>query len=276
MIVHYVKSPPPIRILIMGDLHYAVRDRAAWALFEMFRRTWLKGAPGDHLISLGDLVEFATVGKWLDLAEDSDGVLHTPNEDELDAEIQGTRALLARWRREHPTAEITALGGNHEYRLARFAAASARPLLSLQGAFNIPQLWDLPGQSISYTPYGRGKVLPYGPQGLWVTHGTKTGAHPAKTELNLWHRPGVSGHCHRGDEYGRRGPQGWMYWKVSPCLCRLDPTGTWAINPSWDQGWIVGEYHPDSQHLNLEIVRVSAGRLVWREHTWSVDEDAAA
>jgi hypothetical protein len=105
--------------------------------------------------------------------------------------------------------------------------------------------------------------LPYGKQGLVLTHGEYT---TAKAELETYLQPGISGHLHRQEYSGLRFRNEWLEWSTNPCLCTLEPH--WKTHPDWVNGFMVLEFFPEVNYLSRDTVLVEheadESRIRWR------------
>lgn len=252
------------RVLIVGDIHWAVRDETALSLFESFRRDWKP----DEIFITGDAVEFRGISHFMNYSFDDHGNPVRPNPDEIREEVTGIRTLFATWRQDHPQARIHMMSGNHEDRLAKYLVSRAPDLISLPGAFSIPLLFDLPKLQIGWSPYRQGVILPYGgPRGLMLQHGS---TNSAQAELNQYRRPGISGHIHKHQTAQYRDWDGSIVrWMTHGCLTNLHPD--WCATPHWEHGFGLVEWNRATDSWSAKHVPIRNGGIIWDAQSWDTN-----
>lgn len=262
------------RVVVLSDLHYrtyiskewdeaaggwrssikTAHDERALEVALQFMRDWQP----DAIYLNGDLLDCAQLSRFEKEPGDEEG---------LEADIQGLRAILSRIRREHPRAAMHYLLGNHEDRLARYLRSNAAALRWVTG-LDWHVLLDSKGLNLPIYPYKeRVSVLP----GVFeITHGDKVAQKSGYTahkmlELGV---SGVSGHVHRLGAIYKTDRRGTTAWFEGGCLCRLDPE--YAANPNWQQGMTLVYVDRVNQRFHVDLLPIINGRIVYSGQVWEV------
>lgn len=194
-------------------------------------------------------------------------------------------ALLAQELRDAaPAARIVWLAGNHEERLSNYILDNAKAAFGLKRAsdrwpvLSMPHLCHFDAFDIEYLEgYPANRFVLN--DGLQFIHGDRTGppGTVAAKYLHRTHRSTVFGHIHTHDEAEVTNEDGWQVWAGSAgCLCRVDGvvpsthSGNTSsgqpvvVHESWQQGFFVGEWKPDSRAFTVEHVAIRHGWARWR------------
>lgn len=205
----------------LSDTHNPYHDAETLSLVERL----LLDVEFQHLIYPGDVNDFYQISQFN----------KNPNRvDNLQQDIDSTKAMFYRHNKLFPAAEKILLGGNHEDRLRAFLWSSASALSSLR-ALSLPELFKLDDYGIKYVPYEQGLMIN---NSFLVLHGTIASIHSGYTAKRMYEKHGGCGltaHCHRGGSFYKRDRFGTWGWWENFCLCHLNPD--WIKNPNWVQGF---------------------------------------
>jgi len=166
-------------IAVIPDLHIPYHDN------DLLEKALAVSKGKDVIVMLGDLIDAYTVS---DFSKDP------ARKSTLQDEVDQATVLLARIRRENPTAEIHFIAGNHEERIARYIINNA-PAFSDMRELKLPVLLKLDEQNIEY--HARSGFNKWGCR---FKHGDlvrgKSG-YTARGEMEAHRCSGFSGHTHR-------------------------------------------------------------------------------
>lgn len=242
--------------ILYGDIHKPYTDLAAeQVLFGIIRE-----AQPDLIVNMGDATDCYTISRFL-----TDPTRLQNLQDDLDA----TRAHVHQVAQLAPQARRILLGGNHEDRLRKTiwdlpgAARELAKLRVFQKAMTWPNLLDLDAigwEWIDYTKQPAPNIIPR----LVLKHGDvvrKWSAWTAKAEWEKHARSGASGHTHRLGTFYHRDLNGSHVWHETGCLCNLDPE--YVRQPDWQHGCLVVTYSEDWFHI--AVVYIENGKAMWRQ-----------
>jgi hypothetical protein len=258
---HERKVTGEVRILVGSDFHSQYVDPFALACF----LETAKDVQPDIIVLNGDVVEFSGAGRWskrpgLNLA--------------LQSEIDFCRREILRACREAcPDAQIDWVVGNHEDRLTRFLADTARPLAGLD-CLQFEKLFSLDplevnlvfGDSFLATTVGEQREdvnrtwKVYG--GCYVVaHHTPGGQNPGKKQLQRFGMSGTSGHTHKASLYAEpslASPH--RDWSVTGMMAGQIVGRSYRDMPSgWTNGFVLATVLPDKGVVFQEPASIKAG-----------------
>ena len=214
-------SKEPKTVMTLFDTHNPFQDEQTMGLVERFMA---KTMP-DFLIYGGDANDFYPISTF---------DKNPSRINNLQADLNNTRAMFARHRVILPETEMFLLAGNHCDRLQRFLWSEAPALASLK-SLQIEELLTLKEYGIKFIPYEQGLMIN---DVFLVLHGDIASIHSGYTAKRMYEKHGgcgISGHCHRGGSFYKRDRFGTWGWWEGFCLCHLNPD--WIKNPNWVQGF---------------------------------------
>lgn len=208
-------------VAIINDTHNPFQDAKTLGLVEAF----LEELQPDYLIHNGDANDFYQISVF-----DKDPA----RVEELQSDVNNTRAMFQRFRKTLPNARMFLIEGNHENRWQKFLWTKA-PELSSLNCLTIPELFSLKEYEIELVPYEAGLMIN---ELFLVLHGDIASIHSGYTAKRMYEKHGGCGicaHCHRGGSFYKRDRFGEWGWWENFCLCSLYPD--WIQNPNWTQGF---------------------------------------
>lgn len=255
-------------VVIANDFHIPFHDEAALALLKRF----LKRERPEWLILNGDLVDF-----WEISAFD-----RTPRTGPtLAEEVRAGRKVLIAFRRLLPSARITWIEGNHEFRLRKYLIQHAPELYGLSG-LSVPELFGLKDLRIEYVA-GSAQASRFTDTfikvgQLYVGHWTKMARHGGYAAKGLVDEKGVSllqGHTHRFGAHARTTVDGSVFLGIenaSMCARRA----SYVARPNWQLGFSLVYLEPLSGRFQWYPVLIGRHGFLWkgrhfryREHSLS-------
>jgi len=249
----------------IGDTHSLLCDPFSWLSLLEFA----EHAQPDAVLWVGDHVDGSEISRHPKVPGFTVSL-----QEELDCQ----RAMMVEMRERCPRARFVLVPDNHFWaRMVSYLTQVAPALANLR-SMRIDQLLDLADLDVELAPSGS-FLAPGEDQRpalrLWdrvlVTHGTRTGAHPAHAELHSWGESGVSGHVHRhqlaiGSTFALRDRQ-WLCLPggVIDAAARHYVPGPF---PAWSRGW--GVLETCGKALQLTPVPVSGGAAM--AHGWYLEQ----
>lgn len=190
----------------------------------------------DRLYLMGDQVNMTGVSKY-----DPAPNYHVSVMDEIHVARHIVQKIVLSARKNNKNAEIVWLDGNHEYRLQRYLASTARSIEELEvdgeQIVSIPNLFQFKQLGIKYVPYLR-SVMEKGD--VLIQHGTtvrKYAGYTAKAMIDSTGMSGISGHTHRLAFHTRTMMKKNLFWIENGSLCHQEPTPAYTTNPDWSLGF---------------------------------------
>lgn len=244
---------PNGRVLVYGDLHYCFQDDKAIDLMLEVAGDFQP----DMIVIDGDLIDNWSTSHFNKLKPD----LNT-----LKKELKAAKGHLARVRSEHPKARIIFIPANHEVRIHKYIAKSARELLPLvyddagieeTGPLSIARLLELErfGIQIAESVNGESDIDINGK--LLVGHWHKISKHSAYSAKLLIEELGgslIQAHTHRLGSHYRTWVRREVVGFENGCLCDLNCT--YKKHPNWQQGFSLVTFVRGFFHIQqAEIVR---------------------
>jgi len=227
--------------VVLSDVHCPFQDKSACRMALAFIREHRPATV--HL--LGDVADFYSISRF---------VKDPARKEDLQADLDATRAFLGQVRDAAPSARIVYSEGNHEFRLRRYLASEAKALAMLRD-LRLERLLDFESLGIRFQPQDR----PYRVGSLLFTHGQlvrKWSAASARGHFEKYGCCVIHGHSHRlGAFYHRDINDTYAAWE-NGCLCNLNPD--YVTAPDWQHGWSVVWSHRD--YFHVEQVAVVKGR----------------
>jgi hypothetical protein len=250
-----------LTILVGSDFHSQYVDPFALACF----LETAKEVQPDIIVLNGDVVEFSGAGRW----SKRPGLNLT-----LQSEIDFCRREILRACREAcPDAQIDWVVGNHEDRLTRFLADTARPLAGLD-CLQFEKLFSLDalevnlvfGDNFLATTAGERRDdvnrtwKIYG--GCYVVaHHTPGGQNPGKKQLQRFGMSGTSGHTHKASLYAEpslASPH--RDWSVTGMMAGQIVGRSYRDVPSgWTNGFVLATVIPSKGVVFQEPASIKAG-----------------
>lgn len=188
----------------------------------------------DTILLNGDIIDFFTISRFN----------KTPDNPNIQNEINTTLQILRYIRKEFPKAIIYYHWGNHEERLTKYINDHSE-LFSLD-CLKLNSL--LKFSELNIREIDGNTVMRIGD--LFLNHGHTTNASgltPAKNMLNKWHTDIAFGHLHRTDEFHFRKFDGTYINTYSiGCLCNVFPD-YWAQN-NWNHGCMIVKRLKDGKY----------------------------
>ena len=216
-----VMAKEPKTIAAIGDTHNPYHDAETLALTENILET----INPDVIVYMGDMSDFYQISTFS----------KNPNRlDNLQEDINSTKAMFRRHMAKFPKAEKYLIEGNHEYRLQSFLWNHAVALESLD-CLKVGGLYGLEEYGIKHIPYEQGLMVN---DVFLMIHSDIASIHSSYTAKRLYEKHGgcgICGHTHRGGSYYKRDRFGIWGWWENFCLCHLNPD--WIKNPNWQQGF---------------------------------------
>lgn len=241
-----------LQIMVRGDDHSQWVD--PWC-DEVFWAEAKRSQP-DVIVFNGDLFDFYQVS-----AHDKNPRRLMTMQSEIDFVVA---KFFRRARELCPNAQIEFVLGNHELRLFRYLCNEAPALASLR-CLRFDELFSLKDYEInlvarpSFLNARAGKDVDnfkrFGP--VTITHGTRTGAHPADKEFGVYGTSGISNHIHRNTIHRKRNLHGNHLWITNGAMCQLK-SGEEYISDfiDWNNGFT--RAHIDGQHFFAEYADLSS------------------
>ena len=250
-----------LRILVGSDFHSQYVDPFALACFLETARE----VQPDIIVLNGDVVEFSGAGRW----SKRPGLNLT-----LQSEIDFCRREILRACREAcPKAQIDWVVGNHEDRLTRFLADTARPLAGLD-CLQFEKLFSLDALEINLVFGDNFLATSVGEQRedvnrVWkvygdcyvVAHHTPGGQNPGKKQLQRFGMSGTSGHTHKASLYAEpslASPH--RDWSVTGMMAGQIVGRSYRDMPSgWTNGFVLATLVPSKGIVFQEPASIKAG-----------------
>jgi UDP-2,3-diacylglucosamine pyrophosphatase LpxH len=235
---------------VISDIHIPFHDRDALAVC----LEYLKDIRPNQIILNGDIIDFYSVSRF---QKDPMRI------DTLQSEIDETRALLNLLRRNHPTAEMTFIRGNHEERLEKFLIDRASALTSLR-CLSMDDLFGLSENKITFVDTG----IKVG--NIEVTHGEFARSLPgssARGHFDRTHSSVLIGHIHRLNVTRFRNQWGTHTLAENGCLCDLQPEYA-RVMTNWQQGFSVIEYSTRTGDFLVHQHAITKGEMVVGDKTY--------
>lgn len=207
-------------IAVLSDIHFPYHDPIALLAAEEVLQVYRP----QHIFLNGDILDFEEVSFY-----DKDPHRTKPLQDEIDE----ARGWLAQLRRQHPSATITYLQGNHEDRLRRWLMKH-QGLASLR-AVKLESLLGLNELKMRCIPYDKGLIH----EDVLIRHGKRCGLGAGLKNLRDSMMSGTSGHTHKLTYDAVTTPRGPLHWVQSGCLCQMDMP-YWTQPPSQQHGMVLG------------------------------------
>jgi predicted MPP superfamily phosphohydrolase len=245
------------RNLFLSDFHIPDHNRAILQLIYKF----IKDFKPDRLHLLGDIVNFTRAGAYEIIGEAPD----------LGEEINEARAIVYKLaevaRNANRKVEIIWESGNHEHRLERYLARQADSLVSIKDQYGeplitIPHIFNLAANKIKWIPY-RAKV-PVG--SAIVEHGDIARAKAgftAQALIDRRGRSGFSGHTHRLAMVTRKQGDDVKFWIENGCLCNLNPTPSYTVDPDWQNSFSVAYHDIEKDILYPFPILIQENSFYW-------------
>ena len=208
------------------------------------------------LVLNGDIPDFFTISKFKRLGDSTTKVV-----DEIKITLaEVLEPIIQTARKANPAVKIWWVGGNHEYRLARFIAYKAPELEGLRGT-TIPDAFGLDKLGVKYIDSVAGNGILRLSKTLTCMHGTRHGINPAKQTYDDWGASAIIGHAHKEATYRKKWGCGDRDDVIvaSGCLC-ADPS--FADMNQYTRGFVSGWYQPDGEEFFLQHIRISG-----KDHT---------
>ncbi len=207
--------------VIINDTQNPFQDVKSIKLMERF----LQEIDFHYLLYNGDMTDLYLLSKF----DKNPGRIENIQQD-----VDNTRAMFDRHSRLFPNVERYLLDGNHEDRWRRYLWTKARELDGIR-ALDITELFTLGDFGIKHIDYEQGLKI----NGVFlVLHGDIASIHSGYTAKRMFEKHGgcgMVGHCHRGGSFYKRDRFGTWGWWENFCLCHLNPD--WIKNPNWVQGF---------------------------------------
>ena len=127
--------------VVLSDVHCPFEDKSVCRMALAFIREHRPATV--HL--LGDIADFYSVSRF---------VKDPSRKEDLQADLDTTRAFLAKVRDAAPAARIVYSEGNHEFRLRRYLASEAKALAMLRD-LRLERLLDFESLKIRFQPQDR-------------------------------------------------------------------------------------------------------------------------
>jgi len=214
-------SKEPKIIAVLGDTHNPYQDAESLALAEEL----LLEVNPDYIIYNGDMCDFYQISVFS----------KNPSRlDNLQSDIDNTRAMFRRHQEKFPNAKKLLIEGNHELRWQSFLWNKASVLNSLD-CLKLEELYGLKEYGIQHISYEQGIMVN---DVFLILHGDMASKHSSYTAKRMFEKHGGCGlcaHTHRGGAYYTRNRFGTWGWFENFCLCHLNPD--WVKNPNWQQGF---------------------------------------
>lgn len=248
-------------VVVANDFHVPFHDERALGLLLTFVR---KEKP-ERLILAGDFMDFWEISSFD----------KTPRAGkELTAEIRIGRQILRSLRRTLPSARITWIEGNHEFRLRKYLIKNARELYNLPG-LSVPELFGLDGLAIEFVPCQEGAsrfIDTFTRVGkLRVGHFAKVSKHGGYAAKALVEDKGVSllqGHTHRFGAHARTMADGQILLGIEN-LSMCSPMQSYVSRPNWQAGFSVIYLEPHSGKFQWYPVLIGRHGFVWRDRLFT-------
>ena len=206
--------------VISNDWHVPFQDKTALELFFGF----CKREKPDWIDLAGDICDFYQVSRF-----DKNPLRKSTLQDDIDE----TRDLLNRLRKDNPKANIYYHIGNHEDRLRKFLWSDKGKNLCGLTCLSLQNILGLKDYDIKLVPDMR-------KQGdLYITHGTELSQHSGMSAKKHFEKYGVTlihGHSHRDGKFTRRTKDGHKACWENYCLCQIDNV-EYCHYPNWVQGF---------------------------------------
>ncbi len=227
--------------VILSDVHVPFQDRNVCNMALAFIREHKPSTI--HL--LGDISDFYSVSRF---------VKDPLRKEDLQSDLDNTKAFLYKVRDSAPDARIIFSEGNHEFRLRRYLASEARAL-ALLDSMKIEKLLGLDELKIMFRQHDK----PYRIGSLLFTHGQlirKWSAYSARAHFEKYGCCVIHGHSHRLGSFYHRDVKDTYVAYENGCLCNLNPD--YCTAPDWQHGWSVVWHQKD--YFHVEQIAVVKGR----------------
>lgn len=234
--------------IVLSDLHIPDNDPKAVAIAERF----IVEVKPNMIVLNGDILETKAVSRWP----------RNPTEEaieNLQREVDITKAWLTRLRGLAPKAKFVYIEGNHEHRLKSYLYSNA-PALSFLEAVSMKALLGLPELDIRYiNTKGARWTDTYIRWGdLLIGHFDVTCARAGAAALRLLDKYGISllqGHTHKVASVHAKGLLSGLIggWEIG-CLCRLEPDFMAMAN--WSHGFAVVHKEVGGRFFQVEPVTI--------------------
>ncbi|MHA2063497.1 MAG: metallophosphoesterase [Candidatus Thorarchaeota archaeon] len=238
---------------ILNDIHIPYHCQKGLAV----AMEYLKDYKPRTIILNGDIIDCYSVS-----SHRKDPIrLHT-----FQDEVNETKDFLATLRKQHPSAFIFFVKGNHEDRIERFILDKAPEITSLD-CLSIDKLLELEKFKITFIDEKQHVVL----GDLEVTHGRvvrkwsgqSAKAHHEKTGGSVLH-----GHVHRLGTFYHTNRWGTHVSAENGHLTRTD--FDYVDHPDWQQGFTTVEYYEDGR-FSLRQHPIMAGCLIVDGTTYTAE-----
>lgn len=201
----------------------------------------------------------------------------------LGDEVEWARRFLAHIRALLPDATIYFVVGNHEYRIVRYVADTARALHSLS-PFDFDTSFGMTENQISLVcrsnflaPSRKRKASDVDQNWMclrdcyYITHGTRCGPGAAAKEMQRYATSGTSGHTHTPALVFGHSARGYTSWMTTPALANVAAVGRDYVHGphNWTMGFGVLSISPKS-HVDQSIVIVGDNDATFAGRTWAV------
>lgn len=202
----------------------------------------------------------------------------------LEGEVVWAKRFLSRIRLLLPGATIYFVIGNHEYRIIRYIADTARALHSLD-PFDFDKHFGLTESEISLVcrsnflaPTRKRKASDVQENWMclrdvyYVTHGIRCGPGAATKEMQRYGASGTSGHTHTPAMVFGHTAKGWTSWMTTPALANVAAVGRdYQHGPhNWTMGFGTFGISPRG-HVDQSLVIVGESDATFAGRTWKIE-----
>lgn len=223
------------RYLILSDIHIPDNDKRLTKPILDF----IKYYKPTHIDLLGDFFNFTNISSYA-----QDPFYKKTLIDEIADGKELLKSIVKTANKAYRGAEVSFFEGNHEARLSKFIAKNAPQLAELvnnnEYTLSIPAMLGLREMSIKYYPYyqivKRHDVI--------FTHGhtvRQKSGYSAHSNIDRFGCSGFSGHTHKLAHITKTQSMDTKFWIETGCLCNLEPTPTYAVQPDWSQGFAIAD-----------------------------------
>jgi predicted phosphodiesterase len=230
-----VKGKKELLVLVSSDHHSQWLDKFMWHVFI----DCAKRMQPDVIVLNGDVMDCHDLSRF---AKDPTAPKN------LQGEVNFVRNMLKQLRAACPDTQIDWIEGNHEWRLVKYLTDAAPglaglrclefgPLMGLDDyEVNVVARRGFRNESARMADKRNYKI--YGDRALIVTHGSKCGTNPARSELVRWGMTGISGHIHRPGVAATSDLFQSRTWTTTGCMARRELAHTYNESPvEWVQGF---------------------------------------
>ncbi len=218
---------------IINDTQHPYQDNECLTLVERF----LQEIELHYLIYNGDLNDLYLLSKFN----------KNPRRiNDLQSDVDSTKAMLYRHGKLFPNTKRILIAGNHEFRFQSFLWANATALSSLD-CLNLPALFKLSDYGVDFVNYEQGLMVN---KDFLIIHGNLVSVHSSYTAKRMFEKHGgcgICGHSHRGGVYYKTDRFEEHGWWENFCLCHLNPD--WVKHPNWQQGFSLVHFKGKRFHV---------------------------